>query len=117
MKVTQTTNYDIENIMKESENNEPIVNKDGMVYRPTDPLVHPYGTPRDAWSPSAVLTVVETPLLFVTIRVTTFCDKVTMGTAVGWGVGMIPIMGEYVLVPSSDSAISPGLTETEVLRA
>lgn len=59
-----------------------MVTEDGMEYRPTEPLLHPYGTPRDAWSSCAVLTVVETPPLFVTMRVTTSGEKVTIGTAV-----------------------------------
>ena len=74
--------YWIENMMNESENNEAIVTEDGTVYRPADPLFHPYGIPKDCWLSCAVLIVVETPLLFVTMRVTTFGDKVTIGTAV-----------------------------------
>lgn len=67
---------------------------DGAVYRPEDPLLHPYGIPRVAWLSCAVLTVVETLPLFVTIRVITFGDKVTRGTAVGLGVALVPIIGE-----------------------
>lgn len=78
----------------ESKNNEAVVARDGAVYRPGDPLVHPYGTPRVAWSSRAVLTIVETPPLFVTMRVTTAGVKVTNGTAVGLGVAMVPIIGE-----------------------
>lgn len=79
----QTTHYDIENMTNESKSNKTIVTEDGAVYRPADPLLHPYGTPREAWLSIAVLTVVETPSWFVTMRVTTFGDKVTIGTAVG----------------------------------
>lgn len=67
----------------ESKSNKAVVTIDGTVCRPADPLVHPYGIPRDAWLSGAVLTVVEMPPLFVTMRVTTFGDKVTIGTAVG----------------------------------
>lgn len=90
----QAIHYDIENMTNESKNNKTRVTEDGMVYRPADPLLHPYGTPRDGWLSCAVLTVVETPSWFVTIRVTTFGDRVTTGTAVGCGVGIVPIMGE-----------------------
>ena len=65
-----------------------------MVYRPADPLLHPYGTPNVAWSSNAVLTVVEMPSWFVTMRVTTYGEKVTSGTTVGLGVALVPIIGE-----------------------
>jgi len=90
----QTTYYDIENMTNESKSNKTVVTEDGTVCCPADPLLHPYGTPRDAWLSCAVLIVVETPLWFVTMRVTTFGEKVTIGTAVGSGVGIVPIMGE-----------------------
>lgn len=67
----------------ESKSNRAVVIIGCKVYRPADPLVHPYGTPKLAWLSGAVLTVVEMPPLFVTIRVTTFGDNVTSGTAVG----------------------------------
>jgi len=78
----------------ESKSNEAIVTKDGEVYLPADPLLHPYGIPRVAWLSSAVLTVVEMPPLFVTTRVITFGASVTSGIAVGSGVGLVPITGE-----------------------
>ena len=90
----QTTGYDIENMTNESKNNKTVITEDGMVYRPEHPLLHPYGTPNVCWLSCAVLTVVETPSWFVTMRVTTFCDKLTIGIAVGCGVGVVPIMGE-----------------------
>ena len=71
-----------------------MVTENGVVYCPTDPLLHPYGTPRDGWLSSAVLTVVETTPLPVTMSVTTLWDKVTIGTDVGWSVGVIPNIGE-----------------------
>lgn len=78
----QITHYCIENKTNESESNEIRVTEDGAMYRPADPLLHPYGTPRDAWLSCAVLTVVETPSWFVTMSVTIFGDKVTIGTVV-----------------------------------
>lgn len=79
----------------ESKNDKAVVTKDGTVYRPADPLLlHPYGTPRVCSLSSAVLTVVESPPLFVTMRVITSGDIVTSGTAVGLGVALVPIMGE-----------------------
>lgn len=79
----------------ESKSDKAVVaTKDGTVYRPAVPLLHPYGTPRFAWSSAATLTVVETPPLCVTTRVTTFGEKVTIGTDVGMGVALVPIMGE-----------------------
>lgn len=78
----------------ESKSNKPVVTRDGLLHCPADPLVHPYGMPRVAWSPGAVLTVVETLPLFVTMRVITVGVKVTRGTAVGLGVAMVPIIGE-----------------------
>jgi hypothetical protein len=91
----RATHYDIENTTNESKNNEAVVTKDGAVYRPIDPLlVHPYGTPREAWSSIAVLTLVETLLWFVTRSVITLGVKLTVGIAVGWGVGTVPNIGE-----------------------